>query len=247
MLAEWVCDPASRNLGLKEMADHYVGVSMTHIEELIGKGKAQKNMSEIPVALVAPYAAADAEIIYKLLPVLEKKMQTCGAERLFREIEMPLVDVLADMEMRGISLDAPFLVSMSGDLAVRLSEIERNIYNSCGHEFNINSTQQLSKVLFDTLKLEPPDRRKKTASGHYSTSADVLEDLRGKHAVVDMVLEYRELSKLRSTYLEALPQSVNPETGRVHTSFSQTGSVTGRLASSTQTCRTSRPGLRLDG
>jgi DNA polymerase I len=232
MLAEWVRDPSSHNLGLKEMADHYLNISMTHIEELIGKGKAQRNMSEIPVALVAPYAAADAEIIYKLKPILDKKMDDCGATRLFNDIEMPLVDVLADMEMAGIAIDASLLKGMSVDLARRLIEIEQAIYESIGYPFNINSTQQLSKVLFETLKLDPPDRRKKTASGHYSTSAEVLEDLRGQHAVVDMVLEYRELSKLRSTYLEALPQSVNPETGRIHTSFSQTGSVTGRLASS---------------
>jgi DNA polymerase I len=232
MIAEWVRDPSSRNLGLKEMADHYLNIAMTHIQELIGKGKGQRNMSEIPVALVAPYAAADAEVVYKLKPILEKKMDECGVTRLFNEIEMPLMDVLADMEMTGIAIDASLLKGMSVELTQRLIEIEQSIYESIGYTFNINSTQQLSKVLFETLKLDPPDRRKKTASGHYSTSADVLEELRGEHVVVDKVLEYRELSKLRSTYLEALPQSINPETGRIHTSFSQTGSVTGRLASS---------------
>ncbi len=205
---------------------------MTHIEELIGRGKAQLNMADIPVDQVAPYAAADAEVVLKLKPILEKKLAECGGVRIYNDIEMPLINILADMEMKGIGLDVPFLNTMSEKLAGRLSEIEQDIYNSIGFTFNINSTQQLSKALFDTLKLEPPDKRKKTASGHYSTSAEVLEDLRGKHPVVDTVLEYRELSKLRSTYLDALPQSIDPVTGRVHTSFSQTGSVTGRLASS---------------
>ena len=232
MIAEWLRDPASRNLGLKEMAEVYLDVSMTHIEELIGKGKQQITMAQVPVAAAAPYAAADAEVTLRLMPILQQKMVDCGATQVFETIEMPLIEVLSDMENNGIALDVPFLQTMSSDLAQRMIAIEKNIYESVGYVFNINSTQQLSKVLFETLKLDPPDRRKKTASGHYSTSVDVLEELRGQHEVVNMVLEYRELSKLRSTYLEALPASINPRTGRVHTSFSQTGSVTGRLASS---------------
>lgn len=232
MLAEWVTDPAARNLGLKEMAERYLGIGMTHIEELIGRGKNQRSMAEVTVAQAAPYAAADAEVVQKLMPILEKRMEEHGATRVFHEIEMPLVDVLADMEMAGITLDAPVLASMSQDISIRLMKIEQKIFQESGATFNINSTQQLSKILFETLKLDPPDRRKKTASGHFSTSAEVLEDLRGKHPVVDSILEFRELSKLRSTYLEALPQSINPRTGRIHTSFNQTGSVTGRLASS---------------
>lgn len=232
MLAEWLRDPASRNLGLKDMAEHYLDVSMTHIEELIGRGKSQISMAEVPVQQAAPYAAADAEVVLRLVPILQAKMEECNCTRVFQEVEMPLIDVLADMEREGIALDAPFLEKMSAELAERMVGIEQTIYTACGQPFNINSTQQLSRILFDTLKLEPPDRRRKTASGHYSTSVDVLEELRDKHPVVQQILEYRELAKLRSTYLEALPQQINPETGRVHTSFSQTGSVTGRLASS---------------
>lgn len=232
MLAEYLRDPASRNLGLKEMADHYLDVAMTHIEELIGRGKGQITMAEVPVSVAAPYAAADAEVVLKLKPILEQKLEQNGATWLFNEVEMPLVSVLAEMERTGIGLDVPFLKQMSVELAERMHAIEAQIYEACGGSFNINSTQQLSKILFETLKLEPPDRRKKTSSGHYSTSADVLEELRGKHPVVDMVLEYRELAKLRSTYVDALPEEIDPATGRVHTSFSQTGSVTGRLASS---------------
>ena len=232
MIAGWLIDPASHNLGLKEMADQYLGAQMTHIEELIGSGKNQRSMADVPVAQVAPYAAADAEVSLRLRPILEEGMRRANAERLFQDIEMPLVPVLAEMEWNGISLDASFLQSMNVTLSQRLAEIEKEIYSVVGYAFNINSTQQLSRVLFETLRLDPPDRRKKTASGHYSTSADVLEELSGKHPVVDLVLENRELAKLKSTYIDALPLQINPRTGRVHTSFNQTGSVTGRLASS---------------
>ncbi len=232
MLAEWLVDPASRYLGLKEMAERYLGVQMTHIEELIGSGKNQRTMAQVPVAQVAPYAAADAEVTLRLKPILEERMLKAGVTRLFQDVEMPLVPVLAEMEWNGILLDTPFLQRMSVELSQRLAEIEKEIYALVGHPFNINSTQQLSRVLFEELRLEPPDRRKKTSAGLYSTSAEVLEELRGKHPVVDLILENRELSKLKSTYVDALPQQVNPRTGRVHTRFNQTGSVTGRLASS---------------
>ncbi len=232
MLAEWLIDPGSHSLGLKDMAYDYLGISMTHIEELIGKGKSQISMAEVPIERAAPYAAADAEVTLRLRPLMETRLEEHHARQLMREMEMPLVSILAMMERTGVALDVPFLEKMSSDLQQRTVEIERDIHNSVGYAFNLNSTQQLSKVLFETLHLEPPDRRKKTSSGHYSTSAGVLEELRGHHQVVDLILEYRELAKLRSTYLEALPRQVNPATGRVHTSYNQTGSVTGRLASS---------------
>ena len=232
MLAEWLIDPTSHNLGLKPMAEHYLGVQMTHIEELIGRGKGQISMADVPVSQVAPYAAADAEITIRLKPLLEAGMaKSGGTGTIFRDLEMPLVAVLAEMEWNGISLDVPFFQKMSGELSLRLAEIEKQIYASIGYSFNLNSTQQLSKVLFENLRLLPPGRNKKTASGHYSTSADVLEELRGKHPIVDLILENRELAKLKSTYVDALPAQINPRTGRVHTSFVQTGSVTGRLSS----------------
>jgi DNA polymerase-1 len=140
--------------------------------------------------------------------------------------------VLAEMELTGVLLDLPFFQETAARLQKRTAEIEQQVFESVGKTFNLNSTQQLSEILFTRLRLDPPDRGRKTASGHYSTSADVLESLRGKHPVVDLVLEHRELSKLRSTYVEALPASVDPVTGRVHTSYSQTGAVTGRLSSS---------------
>jgi DNA polymerase I len=232
MIAEWLIDPASHSLGLKDMADAYLNVSMTHIEELIGKGKAQISMASVPIETAAPYAAADAEVTLRLKSVLQPRLDERNATHVFTEIEMPLLPVLMEMELTGIALDVSFFQRMSIELSQRLFELEKNVYNEVGYTFNLNSTQQLSKVLFETLHLEPPDRRKRTASGHFSTSADVLEDLRGSHPVVNMLLEYRELAKLKSTYVEALPVEINPKTGRVHSSFSQTGSVTGRLASS---------------
>ncbi|NMB53285.1 MAG: DNA polymerase I [Leptolinea sp.] len=232
MVAAWLVDPASHRLGLKDLADDLLNVQMTHIEELIGTGKNQRSMAEVSSEKAADYAAADAEVTYRLretmLPLLAERQST----RLMEEIEMPLLPVLADMEQTGIGLDTAFLKGLSRELTERLASLEEQVHQGVGHPFNLNSTQQLSTALFTTLKLEPPDKRKTTASGHFSTSADVLELLRGKHPVVDQILEHRELSKLLSTYIEALPLQVNPRTRRVHTSYNQTGSVTGRLASS---------------
>ena len=232
MIAEWLVEPESRHLGLKDMAEHYLNIGMTHIEELIGKGKNQITMAYVPVEKAAPYAAADAEVALRLKPILEEKIKIVNAEKLLYEIEMPLIPILASMEKVGISLDIPFFHEMAHVLDIQLKAIQIKVTESVGHSFNLNSTQQLSDALFKTLMLQPPDPRKKTASGHYSTSADILEQLRGRHPVVDLMLEYREYSKLKSTYVDSLPGQINPHTGRVHTSFNQVGSVTGRLASS---------------
>lgn len=232
MIAEWLGNPASRNLGLKNLAWVRLDLKMTPIDELIGKGKNQRLMSEVPIETAGAYAAADAVAVLRLMPQLQSELEAAQALDLFKEIEMPLVTVLAKMEMAGIALDIPFLNRMSQELTHRMAVLEAEVFQAVGESFNLNSTQQLSDALFTRLKLLPPDRTKKTASGHYSTSADVLELLRGKHPAVDWILEYRELSKLKSTYLDALPEEVNPRTGRVHTSYNQTGSVTGRIASS---------------
>jgi len=232
MIAEFVIDPGSRNLGLKNLAYVRLGEEMTNIEELIGKGKSQISMAEVDIQVAASYAAADAEVTLRLMPQLQEELERVNGIKLMKEIEMPLIKVLADMEMNGILLDLPFFARLSDELQGRLNEIAAQIFQSVGMEFNLNSTQQLSDVLFNRLRLEPPDRGKKTASGHYSTSAAVLETLQGKHEVVDWVLEHRELSKLKSTYVDALPNAVNSTTGRVHTSYSQTGAITGRLSSS---------------
>jgi DNA polymerase-1 len=232
MIAEFVLDPSSRNLGLKNLSESRLGEEMTHIEALIGTGRKQISMADVPIEAAAPYAAADAETTLRLMQILEKDIERGSCAQLFGEIEMPLVPVLADMEMTGVLLDLPLFAELSADLRQRMATIEKQVFELVGKPFNINSTQQLSDVLFKQLGLQPPDRGNKTASGHFSTSASVLEMLRGKHPVVDLVLEHRELSKLNSTYVEALPAAVDPQTGRVHTSYSQTGAVTGRLSSS---------------
>ena len=231
MLAEFIIDPSSRHLGLKNLAAVKLGEEMTHIEELIGKGKKQISMAEVAIESVAPYAIADAETTLRLMPIAEKELKRVNGEKLLQEIDLPLTPVLADMEMEGVLLDLPFFEKMSKELSKRLNEIEKQVFDMVGKPFNINSTQQLSDVLFKTLSLEPPDKGNKTASGHYSTAAGVLDELSGKHPVVDLVLENRELSKLKSTYLDALPLAVDSNTGRVHTSYSQIGAVTGRLSS----------------
>ncbi len=232
MLAEWLSNPASRNLGLKNLAWVRLGVEMTHIEDLIGKGKTQKSMDEVSVEDAAPYAAADAEVTFRLAPILMDELDKNGSLKLLNDIEDPLIPILADMEEAGILVDVPFFKRFADELQQKIADLEMRVYQEAGMPFNINSTQQLSRVLFETLRLAPPDRGKKTSAGTYSTSADVLETLRGEHPIVDMILEYRELTKLKSTYIDALPQQVNPATGRIHTSYNQTGSVTGRIASS---------------
>lgn len=232
MIAGWILDPESRQLGLKPMAKALLGIQMTEIETLIGKGKQQITMDRVPVKDAAPYAAADAEVVLQLMPLLREKMGAEQTEHIFDELEIPLIPVLAEMEMRGILLDKAFLEQMSANLAERLAASEKEIYDMVGYPFNINSTQQLSAALFNTLKLIPPRTAKKTSAGNYSTAADVLEEMRGEHPVIDKILEYREVGKLKSTYTDTLPESIDKTTGRVHTSFNQTGTVTGRLASS---------------
>ena len=231
MIAEFVIDPSSRNLGLKNLAFVRLGEEMTHIEELIGKGKRRISMAEVAIESVAPYAAADAETTLRLMPILRAELERVNSMKLMDEIEMPLISVLANMEMTGTLLDLAFFKKMSEELAPRLAELENKVFEMAGKTFNLNSPQQLSDVLFNYLRIEPPNRGRKTSTGFYSTAADVLDVLNGKHPIINVILDYRELAKLKSTYVDALPPAVDPKTGRVHTSYSQTGAVTGRLSS----------------
>jgi len=232
MLAEWVVNPASRNLGLKVLAWVLLDHQMTKIEELIGKGKSQITMAEVPIKDAAAYAADDAVVTLRLKPILEKEMEQVDSQQIFYEVEMPIVPILAKMEMNGIGLDQGFLREMSARLEISLTEKEAQIVEAVGESFNLNSPKQLSEALFSTFGLTPPDRTKKTKAGYYSTSASVLEGLRDQHPLPGWILEYREVAKLKSTYVDALVGQVNPLTGRVHTSYNQAGSVTGRIASS---------------
>ncbi len=217
-----------KSLGLKALAFSKLGIEMTPITELIGSGAKQICMSQVEVAHTKDYACADADMTGRLAELLGAELHEQGLWQLFSEVEMPLVPVLVHMERNGIALDTDLLRQMSHRLGKRLLKLEAEIYNSVGHRFNINSPQQLGPVLFDELKL-PPAR--KTKSG-YSTGASVLEELRGVHPIIELILEYRQLSKLKSTYIDALPGLINPKTGRLHTSFNQTRTATGRLSSS---------------
>jgi DNA polymerase-1 len=230
MVASWLVDPGGSH-GLKNLAWTRLGVEMTEITQLIGSGKKQITMAQVPVERVAPYACADADMTLRLVDGLTVDLEQLGLMSLFTDVEMPLVPVLIDMEQAGIRLDTAVLGQMSQSLTRDLREIEREIQDLVGHGFNINSTQQLSDALFVKLGL-PTVRLKKNKSGHYSTAASVLEGLRGQHPVIDLILEQRQLTKLMNTYVDALPQLVNPRTGRIHTSFNQTGTVTGRISSS---------------
>jgi len=231
MIAEWLINPASKNLGLKNLAWARLKQQMTPITDLIGKGKNQLSMRQVPVAQVAPYACADVDMTHRLVAILAAELKEKHLWSLFTEVEMPLVPVLVAMEMAGVRLDAAVLDRMSEELAIRLGELEARIQEVVGYAFNVNSTQQLSDALFKRLGL-PTEGLRRTKSGHFSTAAAVLERLRGKHPVIDLILEQRELAKLKSTYVDALPRLVNPHTGRLHTSYNQTGTVTGRLSSS---------------
>lgn len=231
MLAEWLINPDSRNLGLKTLAWVRLGVEMTPIEDLIGSGKKQLSMASLPIERVAPYAAADAVMTLRLMPLLQADLKARNAEKLMDDLEIKLIPVLAQMEENGILLDVAFFKAFNQELGEMIFALEEEIYRLAGYTFNINSTQQLSDVLFKKLALDPPDPARKLKSGHWSTNAEVLDLLRNKHEIVNKILEYRELAKLKSTYVEALPEQINPKTGRVHTSFNQVGTVTGRIAS----------------
>jgi len=228
MVAAYLLDPSGRTLGLKKLAWSKLGVEMTPIADLIGTGKKEISIAQVSIPTVAQYAGADVDMTYRLVGLLEPELREKELWDLFSEVEMPLIPVLMDMEVTGVALDVGFLKEMSRDLYQQIVALEGEIYRAAGHEFNINSTQQLGVVLFEELGL-PVIKRTKTG---YSTDADVLEELRGAHPIVDLILEYRQLTKLKSTYVDALPLLVNRRTGRVHTSYNQTGTVTGRISSS---------------
>lgn len=232
MIAGWVLDPGSTSLGLKAMARVILDSEMTPIEALIGKGKNQISMADVAIEAAAPYAAADADQTLQLEKPLGEALDGRNAAGLYRTLETPLIPVLVEMERNGIRVDVSALSDLSRVFSARLIEIENAIYDCVGYSFNINSTQQLSVALFQDLKLDPPPSAKKTTAGLYSTAADVLEEMTGTHEVIELILENREIAKLKSTYVDALPLEVVPGTGRIHTSFNQTGTVTGRLASS---------------
>jgi DNA polymerase-1 len=230
MVASYLLHPSSRSHGLDALARRHLSYSPVPIDELIGKAGRQITMDQVPIEKVAPYSCEDADLALQLSRKLAEELKHEDLWDLFVELELPLVPVLADMEWQGIRVDTAQLQSLSAEFSGKLSELEQMIYKEAGQQFNINSPQQVSVVLFEKLKLPAP-RGRRTAKG-YSTAVSVLEDLRKDHPVVDFMLQYRELSKLKSTYADALLAMVNPDTGRVHCSFNQTVTATGRLSSS---------------
>jgi DNA polymerase-1 len=229
MVAEWLRNPESKFLGLKNLARQELNVQMTEITELIGTGKKQITMDKVAIEQAAPYAAADAAITYRLVEFERPELAKAELVSLFEDLEMPLVPVISSMERAGVVLDTHYLTQLGERMGETLAGLEGRIYEAAGGRFNINSPKQLNEVLFDRLHL-PVEGLRKTTQG-YSTDAAVLDSLKDAHPIVPMLIEYREISKLKSTYVDALPLLINPHTGRVHTSYNQTGAATGRISS----------------
>ena len=230
MLAHYVIQPELRH-NMDYLAEIYLNYKTIHIDELIGpKGKNQKNMRDLRPQDVYEYAAEDADVTLKLKNKLEGELKKNGAEELFYNIEMPLMPVLAEMEMNGVTIDTQSLADTSDVLTKRMEEVEKEIYELAGAPFNIASPRQVGEVLFD--KLQIVEKAKKTKTGQYVTNEEVLQSLKGKHKIVEAILEHRGLKKLLGTYIDALPKLINARTGHIHTSFNQATTATGRLSSS---------------
>jgi len=233
MVAEWLRSPESKFLGLKNLARQELDVHMTEISDLIGTGKKQITMDTVPIERAAPYAAADAGITLRLTEKLRPELEKANLLELMQTLEIPLIPVIVAMERAGVRLNIPYLAHLSDRMQDMLSALEQTIFDLSGGygSFNINSPKQLNDVLFSKLGL-PVQGLKKTTHG-FSTDASVLEGLKGAHPIVEKILDYREVAKLKNTYVDALPSLVNAQTGRVHTSYNQTGTSTGRISSNT--------------
>lgn len=229
MLAHYVVEPEQRH-NMDYLAETLLHYRTIHIEELIGTGRNQKNMRDLPPADICDYACEDADVTLRLYPLLREKMVESDVTSVFSQIEMPLLPVLARMEQNGVRLDTEALRQTGDDFRARLHALEGEVYTLAGHEFTITSPKQVGTVLFEELKIS--DKARKTKTGQYSTSEEVLESLHDKHPIVEKILAHRALKKLLSTYVDALPKLINARTGRVHTSFNQAVTATGRLSSS---------------
>ena len=230
MIAHYLIQPELHH-NMDYMAEIYLNYQTIHIDELIGpKGKNQRSMRDLSPTLVYEYACEDADITLRLKNKLEPELKKFECEKLFYDIEMPLMPVLAEMEMNGVCLDTQSLQETSRVFTDRMNEIEARIYELAGQQFNIASPKQVGEILFDKLKIV--EKAKKTKTGQYVTSEEVLQQLRNKHEIVADILEHRGLKKLIGTYIDALPKLINPRTGHIHTSFNQTVTATGRLSSS---------------
>lgn len=230
MVAHYVLQPELPH-NMDALAEQYLGYSTIKIEELIGpKGKKQKNMRDLPPGDVYEYACEDADVTLRLKNALHDELVRNDAIQLFEEVEMPLVRVLAAMELTGVRIDTETLRETSELFTLRMNKLEEEVFALAGESFNLSSPKQVGEILFDKLKID--ERAKRTKTGQYVTSEEVLEKLRPRHEIVDRILNYRGLKKLTSTYVDSLPTLINPSTGKIHTSFNQTVTSTGRLSSS---------------
>jgi DNA polymerase I len=233
MVASYVVNPSGRQHNLDALALEHLHIKKIPITDLIGSGKGQRTMRDVPIRAVARYACEDADVTWRLRDLLEAKLKETATWDLFQRVEIPLITVLKEMEQAGVCLDVPLLRQMSHDMDRQLLTLTQEIYDLAGEVFNINSTQQLGRLLFEKLEIHKAQgikRMRKTKTG-YSTDVAALEQFKD-HPLVRKMLEYRQLAKLKSTYVDTLPQLVNPRTGRVHTSYNQTVAATGRLSSS---------------
>ncbi|MBN2088544.1 DNA polymerase I, partial [candidate division KSB1 bacterium] len=228
MVASYILDPEKRQHNLDSLALEFFNYKKIPTTELIGKGKNQISMSQVPIEKVAEYAAEDADMTWRLKELFEKKLKDSGLEKLFHEVEMPLVKVLMQIEKNGVSIDVPFLKQMEKQFEQDMAQLLKRVEEMAGSSINLNSPKQLGDLLFKKMKL-PTARKTKTG---YSTDVTVLEGLAKKYELPRVILDYRQLSKLQSTYVTALPKLVNPRTKRIHTSYNQTVATTGRLSSS---------------
>lgn len=230
MIAHYVLHPELRH-GMDYLAEIYLKYHTIHIDELIGsRGKNQRNMRDLSPSEVYEYAAEDADITLQLYLLLKDEVEKEGLNSLFYEIEMPLVSVLMRMERNGVMLDTDALQQASQEMSKQMEAIEKEIYEMAGEKFNILSPRQVGNILFDNLRIV--EKAKRTKTGQYVTSEDVLQNLRNRHPIVEKILEFRGFNKLLSTYIEALPALINPHTGHIHTSYNQAVTTTGRLSSS---------------
>jgi DNA polymerase-1 len=229
MIAHFLIQPEMRH-NMDVMAETYLNYSPVPIDELIGKkGKDQLSMRDVPIDAIKEYAAEDADVTLQLKNVFDELLDKSSVRKLFEEVEMPLINVLTAMEMEGVTIDQPVLQDLSTVLATDIQSTEKEIQSLAGKPFNVSSPKQVGEILFDNLKIV--EKPVKTKTGQYSTSEDILSKLENKHPIVRKILDYRELVKLKNTYVDVLPSMINPRTGKIHTSFNQVVAVTGRLSS----------------
>ena len=234
MLMSYCSEPGLRSHALADLALKHFAFKKTSAKDVVGTGKKQRTFAEVDPALVGNYVSEEADLVLRLIEPLEQQLERAGTTQLYRDLELPLVPVLLDMEWEGIAVDTQHLMKLSAELQDRIEDLQERVFERAGHEFNLGSPAQLGKVLFDELEVHRAadiNKPRRTPTGQYKTDHEVLEKVAKKHEVPQLVLEWRQLTKLKSTYIDSLPALVQPDSGRVHTTFNQAVAATGRLSS----------------